>query len=90
MAVEITAVHLQDGNGHEHITSVRWRNAADGTAGEDTKASMVDWLRKPGSGAYVGGGANRAAVGIVDVAPPYLRTHADGNWTNNLLSLPRY
>jgi hypothetical protein len=45
-----------------------------------------------------GGGAVRArdaygddvAVGVVEATPPYIRTHADGVWTDNLLSLPRY
>jgi hypothetical protein len=34
---------------------------------------------------------NYVDVGVVrpPVGPPYLRTHADGVWTNNLLALPR-
>jgi hypothetical protein len=29
-------------------------------------------------------------VGAVDADPPYIRTYADADWTNNLLSLPLY
>ncbi|MGB3729139.1 MAG: DUF3892 domain-containing protein [Thermodesulfobacteriota bacterium] len=29
----------------------------------------------------------RANIGIVQAQPPYLRTYADGEWNNNLLSL---
>ena len=30
------------------------------------------------------------SVGVVDANPPYIRTHADGVWTDNLLALPRF
>ena len=37
-------------------------------------------------------GTREVQVGVVhpQYGPPYLRTHADGVWTDNLLALPRY
>jgi hypothetical protein len=35
-------------------------------------------------------GKNTVAVLVVDSSPPYLRTYADGKWTDNLLALPKY
>ncbi|QDG65292.1 DUF3892 domain-containing protein [Pseudarthrobacter sp. NIBRBAC000502772] len=45
-----------------------------------------------GGRAYVASGAKAAAVAVVKPqgGTPYLRTHADGMWNNNLLSLPRF
>jgi hypothetical protein len=52
---------------------------------------MVAWLRKPTSRAYVCGGAGHMArIGVVNVDPPYIRTYADGDWTDNLVALPKY
>jgi hypothetical protein len=40
----------------------------------------------------VAAGSNRVNVGVVKPqgGQPYLRTHADGKWTNNLLNLPTF
>lgn len=51
---------------------------------------MVEWIEQKGGDARVQGNPRDAQVGVVDATPKYLRTHADGQWTNNLLSLPRY
>jgi hypothetical protein len=50
---------------------------------------MVDWINEGGV-ARVQQGANEVAVGVVKASPPYIRTYADGKWTNNLLALPEY
>ena len=87
--VYITHVHMTAaGTGHEHIGAVKWRNPAEGATGESTTATMVDWIENKGGVAKVTDGQNIASVGVVDHS--YLRTHADGKWNNNLLSLPRY
>jgi len=49
---------------------------------------MVEFIDK-GEAVFVRG-APDAQVGVVDADPRYLRTYADGVWTNNLLSLPRF
>jgi hypothetical protein len=35
-------------------------------------------------------GIRDVQVLVVNANPPYLRTHADGQWSNNLLALPRF
>ena len=93
MSVRITQVHLEPGySDHEHIASYKWVNESDGSTGESNRSTMVDWIDNKKGRAYVGTGSERVAVGVVHpaVGLPYLRTHADGNWTNNLLTLPRF
>ncbi|ACL64663.1 conserved hypothetical protein [Anaeromyxobacter dehalogenans 2CP-1] len=87
--VYITAVHMEGGERHEHIASVRWSNPADGKSDVSTRATMVDWIKKGGD-ARVTDGRNEVQVGVVDANPPYLRTFADGKPTDNLLALPRF
>lgn len=49
---------------------------------------MVEFINK-GNQVFVHG-APDAQVKVMNANPPYLRTSADGNWTNNLLALPRF
>lgn len=79
------------GDKHSHITSVKWKNPDSGKSGESTQKTMVEWISKKNGSAYVcGGNAHIARVGVVNADPPYIRTYADGNWSDNLLALPRY
>jgi hypothetical protein len=50
---------------------------------------MVDYINEGGR-AYVRGNGSTADVGVVDERPPYIRTHANGYWNDNLLALPRF
>ena len=89
--VYVHAIRLSGGATHRHIASVRWRNPDTGKNGSSTRAEMVAWLRKPASHAYVcGRSGHMAAVHVVEADPPYIRTYADDDWTDNLLALPRY
>lgn len=89
--IYIYAVHMTGGAGHEHISSVRWRNPDNGNAGESSRTEMVQWVRNPSNPTYVcGGDGHMARVGVVQANPPYIRTYADGDWHDNLLALPRY
>lgn len=90
--VYITAVHMEGTESHEHIASVRWRNPSSGKTGQNSRQEMVDWIKNENGVAKVQGtgGASDVSVGVVEASPPYLRTYADRQWTNNLLSLPRY
>lgn len=92
MAVEIT--HVRFGStvkSEATIVSYQWRNNATGDAGSSDKPTMVDWVDGGGS-AHVSSGGNQVPVGAIhpEQGQPYLRTHADGKWTNNLLSLPTF
>lgn len=88
--VRITAVRATGGTTHEHITHLRWMNSANAEVGTSTKQAVVEWLRQPGARAFVTDGTTTVEVGVVEVTPPYVRTYADGRWTNNLLALPRF
>ena len=93
MAVRITHVRVEGfPEDHQHITSYKWVNEADNGSGTSTKPAMVEFLDVKKGRAYVGSGSSRVDVGVVrpQSAAPYLRTYADQQWTNNLLSLPRF
>lgn len=93
MAVRITHVRLEGfPEDHQHITSYKWVNEADSGTGTSNKPTMVEWIDVKKGRAYVGAGSSRVEVGVVrpDNAAPYLRTYADQQWNNNLLSLPRF
>jgi hypothetical protein len=87
--IQITHVRLTYGQQHEYIAAVRWTHPSTREVGEATRAAMVDYING-GSKAYVTDGRNTAYVGVVDAVPPYIRTYADGKWTDNLLALPRF
>lgn len=88
MTTYITGIRMSppSANDHEHIAEVRWQQP--GNSGESSRAEMVSFIDK-GNEVYVHGSPD-AQVGVVDGNPRYLRTYADGLWSNNLLSLPRF
>lgn len=88
MTTYITHIRLSPptSNDHAHITEVKWLQGAE--AGSTTRQGMVDFINQ-GNAVYVQGNPD-ARVGVVNASPPYLRTYADDQWTNNLLSLPRF
>ncbi len=88
--VRVTAVRTTGGTSHEHITDLRWMNPANAEVGTSTKQAIVEWLRQPDARAFVADGTTTVEVGVVEATPPYVRTYADGRWTNNLLALPRF
>ncbi len=91
MAIRITAIRLAGGTSHEHITRLWWTNPATGTSGDNSRAEIVQWI-EAGNEAYVQDSyGSRAEVRVVKPAygEKYLRTMANGKWTDNLLSLPK-
>lgn len=93
MAVQITHVRFNGYNrSEETIVRYQWFNPSDGKFGDNDKPSMVDFIDNKKGEAYVGSGTSKVAVGVVHPAPgdPYLRTRADGIWTNNLINLPTF
>jgi hypothetical protein len=50
---------------------------------------MVDWIDQGGE-AWVTDGRRSVRIRVVRAHPPYIRTYADGVWSDNLLALPRY
>lgn len=91
MSIRITAIRLSGGTGHEHIERLWWSEPATADTGDNSRAEIVSWIESGNGVAFVHEGGRRAEVGVVDpnIGPKYLRTYADGVWTDNLLALPR-
>lgn len=93
MAIEIT--HVRSGSTkktEDEIVRYKWKEVGSTSVGENDKPSLVAWVDDKSNRAYVGSGSNRVNVASVhpNYGQPCLRTHADGKWTNNLLSLPTF
>lgn len=92
MSIQIAAIRLSGGSGHEHIVRLWWTNPSDGQSDNSSRAETVSFIEDSNGKAYVEDAyRHRVDVGVVRPAygEKYLRTHADGRWTNNLLSLPQ-
>lgn len=91
-AIEITAIRLEEGDRHEHITGVMWRCQAT-SVGLTSRHALIDWLGESNDNqAVVADAAGWVQVAVVrrPYHPPYLRTRMDGAWTDHLLSLPSF
>jgi hypothetical protein len=83
---QITCINLSNsGRTHEHITTV-------GNGGNWTRTvqQVIQLIKTKTDSFFVQDSYGRqATVGVVEPAGrvPYLRTFADGEWTDNLLSL---
>jgi hypothetical protein len=89
--IRITDIELDGGAGHEHIVRLWWINPSNANTGDNTRDEMVSFIEQGDGEAYVEDKrGNRADVGVVTPTngDKYLRTHADGVGTNNLLALP--
>lgn len=85
--VYVTAVHMEGGSRHEHIAAVRWTDPSDRKTGESSREQMVQFINGGGD-VRVTDGRNTVSVGVFE--HKWIRTHADGKWSDNLLALPRY
>ncbi len=87
----ITAVQFNGTRQHENIASVRWVDCRNGVSKSAPRATMVKFI-DDGNTLQVAGEQGPAIVQVVRprVGEPYLRTHRDGNPSNDLLSLPTY
>jgi hypothetical protein len=81
----ITKPHPQ--SAHEHIThlgnpAAGWKWSRDQVIASIDAGTNTFFVIDPRT-------SKRSNVGVVRIAgkAPYLRTHADGDWNNNLLSL---
>jgi len=89
MAIYVTARHMVGGAQHEHISEVKWENRTTKETGKSSRAEMVAWIRTGGD-ARVAKGQSDVTIKVVEASPPYVRTFADGLWSDNLLALPSY
>lgn len=92
MAIRFTHIRLSNGNQHEHITHLRGLDDQGSKTYGDSRASWVSWIEGGGSAFVQNHLGGRTAVVVVTPTsgPKFLRTVANGVYTDNLLSLPRY
>lgn len=90
--IYITHVRMSapSARGHDRIVELKWRNPSDGATGQSTVQQIVDWIRNKQGVAKVTDGRRTADVVVVDASPPFLRTVADGAYSDNLLALPTF
>lgn len=73
-------------NTHEGITHI---GGSGGTGWKWTREQAIQSINNGTNTFYVEENGKRAYIAVVNGQNgPYLRTHADGNWTDNLLHLP--
>jgi hypothetical protein len=90
--IYITGISMspKDSQQHEHITHVYWSEYGTSSEAWWTKQQAVDWINGGGDARVSAGGRYDVKVHVVNASPPYLRTAANGTYTDNLLSLPRF
>lgn len=85
--VQVTCIRKQHSQGaHEHITHV----GADGRIW--SREQVIAWIGSQQHSFHtLDAKGRRAEIGVMYEAgkAPYLRTYADGEWNDNLLSLPQ-
>ncbi len=89
----ILKIHLEGGEKHEHIAKMIWADPdLISDKYESTRAQIVTFVVNNPGKAYVYDAPTetRVMVEVVKANPPYVRTHRDGEWQDNLLNLPRY
>jgi hypothetical protein len=89
MGIRITAVHLDGGDEHEHISEVEWQNLEWGNTGESSVDVLMQWLDEAENVAVVGREA-RVEVVRSPTGSSWLQAVAGGFWTDDLMALPRY
>lgn len=88
--VFLIGIHTEGGTGHEHITMVEWFDPSENKTDRSYATQVIGFLESNGV-AKVTDGKTTVDVGVVNGEKrKYLRTHANGKWTDNLLSLPRF
>lgn len=81
--IHITCINKQPRqNAYEGITHL------GNSAGKWTRQQVIDWIESRTHTFFTRVAGNRGDIGVVDGQNgKYLRTHADGKWNDNLLSL---
>jgi hypothetical protein len=91
VSLQIVAVSLNGGVGHEHIAYVLWQR--QNSSGVTTTEALIRWLREDaGHEAWLASGERRVAVEVVTAvgAPSHVRSRENGHWGDELLKLARF
>jgi hypothetical protein len=94
MSVRVTGIRKDSGNHqnpHEGITDYQWVNEHTRATGISSRLEMILFFERDRGEAYVKDYlGNIAYIGVQTSAwgTKYLRTYANGKWSDNLLSLP--
>ena len=91
LTLQIIAIGVQDGGGHEDITHVQWQAAS--SSGVTSSQALISWLRQNiEHEAWLADGERRVVVEMLTPAgaPAHLRSRSDGQWGDHLLALPRF
>lgn len=88
--IYITARHMEGGHTLQHIARVKWTQPSTGKSGDSARSDIVKWIDGGGTARVRDRDGSEVQVHVVRVNPPYLRTNANNESTDNLLSLPQY
>ncbi|GAA1622536.1 hypothetical protein [Leucobacter chromiireducens] len=91
MSIEIT--HVRYGStpkSEQTISQVQWRDTASSASGEMGKHALIVWLESQKGAAFVGNGASRAAVDVVQGSPKYVRARGSNAQAATLTGLPEF
>jgi hypothetical protein len=77
---------------HSDIAEVEWRDPVTGNSGYSRRQDFISWLNEnPLRSAYAEMEGRTIDVRVVaDRIPPELHAFVEGEWTDDLLRLPRY
>ncbi len=91
VSIKFTAIRPSSGTTHQHIIRLWWSNPSTSKSDDNSRAELVFWIDQGGKAYVEDNYGNRVDVGVVTPSrgEKYLRTYADGKWTDNLLALPR-
>ncbi len=82
--VQVTCINKQP-----RISSYEAITYLGNDTGKWTRQQVIEWIESRSNTFYTLVGGRRADIAVVQGANgKYVRTHADGQWNDNLLSLP--
>jgi len=91
MAFQITGIRKPGGaeNPNEAISHYRWQDDMSDRSAITERVTVVGWVES-GTAAYVADGSRKILCEVRKSVngTKFLQTVADGQWSNNLLSLP--
>lgn len=92
MAKQITCANKPSGDlhdRHEEVSDYGWHDDVSNTNGIWDRQTMVDWVNAGNTAYVIGSDQRKAFCGVRGIYPrQYLQTYADGDWKDNIVSMP--